>query len=74
MNGRAAGAGVGTAEEEEAEGSGAGGGLGGTLTLCWLDTALLAPSLWSLSEAIVSRTCLNLSTDADFGNTRWVSA
>lgn len=80
MNGRAAGAGVGTAEEEEAEpaeeaeGSGAGGGLGGTLTLCWLDAALLAPSLWSLSEAIVSRTCLSLSTDADFGNTRWVSA
>lgn len=81
MNGRAAGAGVGTAAAEaeaepaeEAEGSVGGAALGGTLALCWLDAALLAPSLWSLSAAIVSRTCLSLSTDADFGNTRWVSA
>lgn len=80
MKGIEAGAGVGTAvadagPAEEEEGSGGGGaGFGGTLALCGLDAALLVPSLWSLSAAIVSRTCLNLSTDADFGNTKWVSA
>lgn len=82
MKGKAAGAGVGTAvadagpaEGEEGTGTGGGGaGFGGTLALCRLDAALLVPSLWSLSAAIVSRTCLSLSTDADFGNTKWVSA
>lgn len=84
MKGKAAGAGVGTAvadagpaEGEGGTGTGGGGGgagFGGTLALCGLDAALLVPSLWSLSAAIVSRTCLSLSTDADFGNTKWVSA
>lgn len=86
MKGKAAGAGVGTAvadagpaegEEGTGTGTGTGGGgagFGGTLALCGLDAALLVPSLWSLSTAIVSRTCLSLSTDADFGNTKWVSA
>lgn len=79
MKGIEAGAGVGTAladtvpaEAEEGRVGGAGGGR--TLALCGLDAALLVPSLWSLSAAIVSRTCLSLSTDADFGNTKWVSA
>jgi len=81
VKGKAAGAGVGAAVadagpavEEEGTGTGGGAGFGGILALCGLDAALPVPSLWSLSVAIVSRTCLSLSTDADFGNTKWVSA
>lgn len=77
VNGKAAGARTGAADAglaEAVEGAGGGAGLAVTLALGGLDVALLAPSLWSLSAAIVSLTCLSLSTDADLGNTRWVSA
>lgn len=80
VNGKAAGAGVGTGAAsaglaEAMEGGGGGGaGLTVPLPLCGLDVALLAPSLWSLSAAMVSLTCRSFSTDADLGNTRWVSA